>query len=194
MALLDSQLAALKAAILADPVLSQLDGSADSNEAIAAAFSLDADPDYYVWRTDVPVESILDAITWANYTPADAADNTVTYQNRAMLCQTKQINLQLMLQGRSTFDAGKPTLRGGLNDATTNIPSGASGASRSGGWAAILPTLKRKARRVEKLYSAAGSGVGNVGGDARGASTNPDVLAYEGALGRDDVDRARNLP
>lgn len=186
------QLAALKAAILADPILSQLDGSTDSNAAIASAFNLAASPDYYVWRTNVSIDSLLDQITWANYTPADAADNTVLYQNRAMLCQTKQMNLQLMLQGRTVFNAGKASLRGGLNDATTNLPSGASGANRPGGWVGILPVLKRRATRAEKLYSVVGSGVGNAGGDARGASTNPDVLVFEGSISTGDVDAARN--
>lgn len=192
MSLSPAQLPALKAAILADPVLSQLDHSADSHNAIADAFNLPASPDYHVWRTNVPVESILDQITWANYTPSDAPDITVLFQNRAMLCQTKQMNLQLMFVGRSSFDASRPNLRSGLNDATTNLPSGANGASRSGGWANILPVLKRLASRAEKLYSSPGSGTGNNGADARGASTNPDMLVFEGQISLSDVDSARN--
>lgn len=192
MALTAAQLQALKAAIAADPVLAAYPATADGNYAVAGAFNLVAAPDYYVWRTDAPVDSILDAITWSNYTPQDTPDNTVTYQNRAMLCQTKQINLQLLLQGRELFNAAKPTLRGGLNDATTNIPSGAAGVSRSGGWTAILPLLRRLATRAEKLFSVAGSGVGNNGANPRGDSSNPDVMAFEGFITEGDVAQARN--
>lgn len=192
--LTDAQLATLKADILADPVLAAKPNNGDGNFEIAVAYALAASPDYYVWRTDVPKDEIFDAITWANFTPQDTPDNTATWTNRSLSCQGKQFNLQTMLVGRETFNAAKSLLRGGLNDATTNLPSGASGANRSGGWANILTILRRKANRLEKLFSVAGSGVGNNGGDARGATTNPDVMVVEGIVTHDEVQAARNLP
>ena len=56
-----------------------------------------------------------------------------------------------------------------------------------------LAAGRRKATRGEKLFSVAGSGVGNAGGDPRGATTNPDVLVVEGTISLNDIDTARNL-
>jgi hypothetical protein len=165
--------------------------SEDNAFAVAAWYSLAAVPDYFVWGKDIPASLIFDAVMWANYTPADAADSTVLYQNRAMLIQTKQMNLQLLLQGRAVFDASKKNLRSGLNDATTNLPSGVLGASRSGGWATILPFLSRKANSIEKLFAIDdGAGIGNTTTDPRGASTNPDAAVIEGNLTTNDVKEA----
>lgn len=162
--------------------------NADNAFAVAAWYSGVAFPNYFVWSDAVSVDDIEDAVTWANYTPADAADSTVLYQNRAMLIQTKQLNLQLLLQGKQTFDATKKNRRAGLNDATTNLPSGASGVNRSGGWAGILPVLSRVATNAEKLFAVDdGAGIGNTTTDPRGASTNPDLAAYEGGLSDADV-------
>lgn len=192
MPLTTTQLQALKADIAADPVLSLVPNTADGNQQVADAYNAPASPDFFAWQTAVPAGDIYDQVTWANYTPQDAADSTVLYQNRAMLCQTKQMNLQLMLQGRDSFNAARSTLRGGLNDATTNLPSGASGANRSGGWANILPVLRRKARRVEKLFAVSTTGVGNNGADPLGAMTNPALMVVEGTISAADVLNARN--
>lgn len=178
----------------ANAQINAIPNDSGGNATIAGWYSQVASPDFNVLRSNVPTDDIYDAITWANYTPQDVPDNTVTYQNRAMLCQTKQINLQLLLQGRTTFNAGKLTQRSGLNDATTNLPSGASGASRSGGWTAILPILRRLALRIEKLFAVQTSGVGVVNAGDLGATTNPALLIYEGTISGDDVEQARNLP
>lgn len=192
MALTSAQLTALKADIAATPAIASKPNTADGNIEVADYYNQFASPDYFVWRSDVGVDEIFDKITWANFTPQDAPDATVIWSNRSLACQGKQFNLQTMLSGRSAFNAGKATLRGGLNDATTNLPSGSGGASRSGGWATILPILSRKSRRVEKLLAVATSGVGNNGADARGASTNPDLLTFEGTLTYTDIEQARN--
>lgn len=197
------QQAALKAAIAANTTqvayagsqvqIKDLPNAGDANFAIAFWYNQAASPAFHVLRTDVGVDEILDQVTWPNFTPADAPDNTVTYQNRAILLQTKQMNLQLMLQGRSSFDASRTTLRAGLNDATTNLPSGPAGASRSGGWANILPVLRRPATNAEKLFAVAASGVGT-GVGALGETTNPALMTFQGAVSLDDVESARNLP
>lgn len=172
----------------AGTAIGALPHTADAAFEVALWYSGLAAPDYFVWRTEVPVQDVFDQITWANFTPTDAPDNTVTYQNRAVLCQTKQMNLQLMLQGRDRVDASKKNIRAGLNDATTNLPSGAAGALRSGGWAAVLTVLMRKALRVEKLFALDdGAGIGNTTTDPRGNSTNPDAMGHEGSLDAADV-------
>lgn len=164
----------------------------DGDAAVAGWYNLPPAGDYYVWDSRVPILSILNLVTWANYTPNDAPSETLIWNNRAFGCQIKQTNLQLLFVGRTTFDASKVNLRSALNDATTNLPTGASGASRSGGWSGILPVLSRKASNVEKLLAVDdGAGIGNNQGDARGANTNPDLAAFEGAITGDDVRDAR---
>lgn len=165
----------------------------DGDAAVAGWYSLTASPDYFVWRSDVPPEEIVDQLTAANYDPTDAPDETLIYNNRAFVVQIKQTTLQLLLLGLPFFNAARKNLRSALNNSTTNLPTGASGANRSGGWTNILPILMRKALRVEKLFALDdGAGIGNNQGDPRGASTNPDVMGYEGAITGSDVLAARN--
>jgi hypothetical protein len=182
------QVAALKAAIVADPVLNALPLSGDADQQIADAFNA-VQPDFFVWSTSVDVGSILDAINWPNLTPNDPpAQGTQllaqTWENRAMVCQIKQTNLQLMLQGRTTINASRPNVRAGLNDALTNIPSGLNGANQNGGSGAVQAVLARKATRAEKLFA---NVVGGNGATAATAAT----LVFEGAITLQDVDGAR---
>ena len=94
-----------------------------------------------------------DAILWANFTPLDTPDGTQLWTNRALCCQGKQFNIQLMLQGRSTIPGDKPGFRTGLQDALTALPSGASGANKTGGWTAVQLVLQRLATRFENLFT-----------------------------------------
>ena len=111
----------------------------------------------YIWRTSVPTDEVFDAISWANLTPLDVLDGSATYTNRALLCQAKQINLQILLQGRERVAGAKATVRAGLSDALLNVPSGVSGATQSAGWAAVKTVLSRLATRAEAAL-ASGSG------------------------------------
>jgi hypothetical protein len=158
-------------------------------QTIADWYATTASPAYYVFRTDIPPQEIFDQVTWANYTPSDAPDNTVTWSNRSLSCQGKQFNLQILLSGGQTaINAARVNVRAGLNDATTSLPSGASGASRSGGWAGILTILRRSASWAEKLFSVATTGVGTDGG-ALGTATNPAVMTItEPITGQDVID------
>ena len=162
---------------------------------IAAWYNQTASPDYFVWDTQVNTDLIADGITGANYSQVDVPDLTSAplFTSRGMILQTKQMNLQVLLQGRTTLNASKKNIRAWLNDATTNLPSGANGASRSGGWSTILPVLFRKANRIEKVLAVDdGPGIGNTVTDPRGASTNPDVTTYEGVISGTDVNIAMN--
>lgn len=207
MALTQDQLPALKADIAANTAtidwqgaptqINALPAGTDAADAIAKWYNETASPEYWVWRTNVPTVEIHEQVTWSNFTPSDTvtAVNAEQWTACSMACQGKQFNLQIMLQSpRGVFNASKSTLRGGLNDATTNLPSGASFANRSGGWANILPILRRTATRLEQLFGVAGSGVGNNGGDPRGATTNPDVMTAEGTVSYLQVEEARQLP
>lgn len=195
MALTTAQLPALKAAIDADQVLSAKPRNGDGDFDIAAAFNLAAAPDFFVWRTNASTEDIFNQITWANFTPndtvpTDTALNNAIWQARAWVLQIKQINLQVLLTGRTTFNASKTTQRNGLSDATQNLPSGNNGNLRTAGWTNILPILSRTATRAEKLFAVTTAGSGadqtNIG------TTGPATLVFEGSIAPADVNTARN--
>jgi len=176
-----AQLSPIKTVIVADPVLNALSTSGNDSSIIADALNGPAVPDFWVWQTSTPVNTIFDAINWANMTPADAPDGTTAFTNRALACQGKQFNLQTMLSGREQISSNKPSIRAGLQDALTGLPSGAGGALRAGGWAAVQLSMQRKATRAEKALIASGTGT----------QASPAILGFEGAIDYIDVQNAR---
>ena len=190
MSLTTAQTATLKSDILAKSATGQpLEAlfAASNWDAIADFYNALASPNFPVWRTDAPVDDIFNAMTWANYTPVDAADNTVTFSNRALLIQTKQMNLQNMLIGRSTVDATKANVRAGLRDAVIALPAGAGGAAVSAGGASgatVLTACTRSGRVIEKLLTTGSQTTG---------TTTADVMGYQGTVsGRDVLDTVRS--
>jgi hypothetical protein len=162
--------------------------TSDGRHVVAAYYSLLVSPDVYGWNKAASIEAILNALNYTNYTPnenpAQATEvNGQTWENRAMLVQIKQINLQLLLQGRTTFDATRANLRAGLQDATENLPTGNNGAARTGGWAAIQLTLSRAMRRVEVVLRNAGAG-------GSGTQAAPYTVDHEGTCQPNDVEAA----
>lgn len=113
--------------------------------------------DFYVWNNQTPVQAIFDAITWANLTPTDAPDGTTQWTNRSLACQGKQFNLQTILTGRESINASKGSVRNGLQDALTNVPSGAGGATQAAGWVTVKNAMMKLATGLEKAL-AAGTG------------------------------------
>lgn len=171
------QRATVKAYILATPDLaSKTSGPGTDYGYISDALSSTANPAWYVWKTSAAADDIYDAITWANLTPADAPDGTALYTNRALLCQAKQINLQILLQGKQTLLTSKLKIRQALTDALQNIPAGAGGALLDAGWTPVKQALYRGATTVEKLLS---NGTGTTGVPAN--------LDYEGGVGIEEV-------
>ena len=180
MGLTASQLVTLNTDILVTNIVTlQPYVAAIDDQGIADWYNALAVPDFWVWKTNAAVGDIFDAVLWANFTPADAPDNTATWTNRSLACQGKQFNLQTMLLGRTTIDASKPQWRTGLQDALTALPSGAGGANRSGGWAGVATALMRQAWRIEKLFA---TGTGSV--------ASPATMVVEGTLNYLDVARA----
>lgn len=179
------QLATLKADMLASPDMAGIPMTNAGTDQIRALYNTASTTD--VWRTEAPVKGIYDAIDWSKYTPSDAADGTAIQTNRLLSIQTKQMNLQNMLQGRDTIDASKANIRAGLRDAVTQLPAGASGAMvASGGTSgsAVLAACVRKATRFEKLFST---------GPVTTGSTSANLLVLEGQLSSDDAQTAREL-
>lgn len=169
------QFDALKAAVIADPTASAFRLAGDT-------FSLrlwcNADSANVVWRTFTAGDAIRNAILWANMTPADAADASATYTNRALYAQAKQISLQTMLQGVSQVNTGVVGIRNGLQDCLTQLPTGAAGATIAAGWTAVRATMQRFATRCESLFTV-----------GQGTAATPVGLVYEGAVSQDEANR-----
>lgn len=182
MAFTNTQLLAIKADILADPVLNAFPNAGDGNIEIALRYNALASPDFWVWNSQTSVSSIFDSITWANFTPVDAPDGTTIWTNRALACQGKQFNIQTLLVGRNELNGANTTMRAGLQDALTAIPSGVGGANKSGGWTAVQLILQRQAKRIEKLFAT-----------GTGSQASPAVCGYEGTISGGDVYNARIL-
>jgi len=192
MALTSAQLATLRAAILADPVLSLIPKGGDGDIEIADAFNALASPDFLVWRNDVPVREIMDTFNFAAFTPTDTVPESNVDQaslqrflSRVLVIQTKQMNLQLMLQGRDTVDASLPNFRAGLRDALINVPAGVAGAGVSVAGASAASALNactRKATRAEKLFAGNNSSTGAV---------SAAVMTIVGPISASDVNTAR---
>ena len=133
MTLTAPQLIQLRDAILADSALAAAPQNSDGALTIATAMNLPAVPAFIVWRTDVPVDEIMNnGFLW---TAVDA------------LTAGKARIWQWMAQ-LGSINAAKANVRQGLVDAF------GAGTPMANG---ILPHLKRSASRAEKLF-AAGTG------------------------------------
>lgn len=194
MALTPAQLATLKAAIDANQTWAAFPQNSDGYNDLAIVLNATASPAFKVWRTEAPTANIIDAITWSGYTPNDvvASGDTDPLLSRKigwlLTVQTKQMNLQLMLQGRDRLDCSKATLRAGLRDAVIQLPTGVGGANTSPGGASgvtVLTACTRNATEAEKILAGAEETTGTV---------SANVLGFEGALRGQDVESARQLP
>lgn len=170
MALTTEQLQTLKTAINAetDAAFVAL-RQANDEQGMADWYNATTSPAWYAWRPITPVAEVLNAISWANLTPADAANGTTLFTNLALVCQTKQLNLQIILQGQQQIATGKLNVRQGLSDALQNVPAGASGALVDAGWAGankVKAVINRAVNRVERLF-ASGTGTTAVPGEVR---------------------------
>jgi len=185
----------------------------DGNLVLAAWYNLEASPAYKCWNPATDIKGIRSALDIAKFTPTDtppASTNNVTgtndallFNNRALKCQLQQANAMWLSQGEGTIDPTGQAIRQSFSDCMTGIPSGASGAAQNAAWGtaaapgAVRLALQRNANNAEKVYSvqAAGAGsAGNVSGDARGGTTNPDALVFVGSITATDVQAARQLP
>lgn len=127
-----AQLATLKAAILADPVLAVIPNTPDGAVAIADAMNLNAVPDFTVWKTRVTVTQIGDKINGTEL--AGLIQLNVTRLQAVAQLSPDGVNPSL-LDRRQFFD---------------DIFSGAGGATTR---SQLLALWKRLATRAEKLYA-----------------------------------------
>ena len=130
MPLSSAQLTALKADILADPILNAHPSNSDGAFAIATAYNLLAVPDYVVWRTNVPTSECKKAMVWTEFIGRSAGERDAW---------------QFMLSN-GFINGADVNVRQGIQD----IFSGASGATSRTNLSNIA---KRNATRAEKLFA-----------------------------------------
>ena len=173
-----AQLTTLKAAILASQDAAVQSAAATRNDTELARL-LNLPSTFYVWRSTTPADEVADAILWDRLTPADTPDGSAIQTNRLLLCQAKQMNLQVLLQGRDSIGTGRTNLRAGLSDALLNVPSGVGGATQDAGWLGagrVKATIARLATVAEKVFAT-----------GTGTSGTPGVLVLEGSIGISDI-------
>ena len=130
MALDSSLFSVVKAAIQADPVLSVVPAGSDGGWEIARLLNLTANPDFYVWRTAVPIDEIMrNGMAW------DRVDNLTVGKAR----------IWDWIGRLGTFDASRPNIRSGIDAAW--VGTAADLAVR----ATVYTHCKRKATVAEKL-------------------------------------------
>lgn len=203
MPLTSAQLTALKANILANTAtilagqpdagvfvgmqVNAVPNNGDGNRAVAGWYNLLPAVDWWVWR-DLPMEVVLNLITFASMTPLDAVPTTPdltvqVWKARATACQGKQMNLQNLIISRATAPMKSTSYRAAMQDCLTGIPAGAAGALIAANWTGVRDAAKFKATNAEKLFST-----------GTGSSAVPADLSFEGALSAGEVEIARNLP
>jgi hypothetical protein len=172
-----AQLLALKAAIAAEVDLAfAADRTAGNTGAMAAFFNQPSA--FWVWRPSTPSASIMEVITWASFTPLDAADGTAIYTNRALVCALKRDNLWAMLT-QSGLNTAQLGVRNNLSDALQNVPAGAAGALLDAGWLGagkVKAAISRLATKGENLFTT-GTGTANT----------PGLLGVEGDVTNENV-------
>jgi hypothetical protein len=110
-----TQTAIVKADILANSDMNAVAANTDGSYVIKDLYNALASPDFLVWRTDVPVQDIFNAVDWTKYTPTDVPriDDTpaqaVLYQNRnAIMYRAATVAEKLLTTGAGT--TGTPSL------------------------------------------------------------------------------------
>lgn len=200
MPLTSAQLQTLKTDLAANTNTVLIGGVAtaikDVPHTVAAAYAVSlwysqlVSPNYFVIRTDAAIEDVHNAINYGKFTPNPAvtSGNAAQASACALYAQTKLMNLDKLIgrPNQSTFDASHNRNVNSLNDAVTNLPTGAAFAATDAGWGNVLPLLSRVALNVEKLFvtAAAATAVPLLydGSSAQGLAGNPSLMGYEGTI------------
>ena len=159
-----SQLTALKAAILADPTLSALPANSDGAFEIARLLNLNATPDFFVWRTNVPINEIMsNGFDWTR------VDNLTIGKAR----------IWEWMVALGNINPSEPNVRAGVLAVFTTAGDLANRV-------AVFGHSQRLATRAEKLLA---TGTGTTTTDQ---GVGPATMGYEGFLSYQDVEAARN--
>lgn len=130
--LTQSQKAALKAYILADPVLSLKPNNSDGHYEIASILNTKFSPTFTVWKTSITVSEVGSAMSSSEVGGLTTAN-------------TNRLNTMAAYSG-GTFNPSRADTRAGFD----SVFSGAGGGVTR---AALLALYKRAANHVEKLFA-----------------------------------------
>lgn len=180
--LTNAQKTTLKAAIEADNALNAKPNNPDGNAEILLALMQAASPDYYVWRSNVSRADVY------NLTGDGSSSwDWTLYKGQAVAEQNAWT--QMFMGDQANF--GLLNIRVGVGKIFTG--SAQQNAQRDH----VLSVGRRKATVLEKILAVAvispPANTGNNTGTARGTTTNPDLLGFEGSLTTDEIEAARNF-
>lgn len=160
-----SQLATVKADILADSTLNAFPNNPDGNTEIAKRYNLIVSPNYWVWRSSMSQSEVVGVTS---------VDGTVwswtLYINRS---QGERDGWREMFADTGTINPSLANVRQGLND----IFSGAGGLPQR---THLLTVGRRLASRLEKLLAT-----------GAGTTATPSNMNFEGNVTFEDVQAAR---
>ena len=159
------QYAALKADINNTPALASLPNNSDGAFAIRAHYTQAGSPDFFVYRTSVPVatEIMRNGFDWTR------VDNLTVGKSRIWEYMT----------AAGVIDPSQANVRAGIIAVFVT-------AADEGMRLAIFNHCQRKANRAEKLFATGG------GTTVTEQGTGPATMTFEGALLLDDIIAARN--
>lgn len=161
-----AQLATLKAAILADPILNAQPLTSDGAFFIAAELNKQAVPDFFVWRSQLTTDEIMgNGFLWS----------------RVKTMTVDEDRVWRYMTGLSVIDPSRANVRDGINSAF-------SGAGDIAMRLAVFGHCQRLATRFEKMF-----GVGT-GVTTTNAGVGPATMGLQGPLVYQDVEAARSLP
>lgn len=159
-----AQLATLKAHIDASGDLNAFPNDSDGAFGIAALLNQPASPAFYVWRTSVPIDEIMqNGFDWTR------VDNLTVGKARIW---DWMMRTALLNPSRANVRAGVLAVFGTAGDLATRL--------------ATFTHCQRTATRIEKLFA---TGAGTTTTEQ---GVGPAVMAFEGNVSYQDVDVARN--
>lgn len=143
----------------------------DANLCLAAVYSLNASPDFWVWRTAVTKNEFVTSVSVDGTTFNWVGNGFIT---RAA---GEQVAWRELFNGNETVNPSLANVR----QAFTDIFSGTGNAAANRTHLATV--ARRRAKRGERLFT---TGTGSTG--------SPGLLVFEGDFRLQDIEAARNLP
>lgn len=170
MPLTNSQLATLKAAIVANPTWNAYPNNGDGHYELAMLLGMTAVPDFIVGASSLSRHNIL--------TGTSLEGTVFTWTSGAYITrsQGERDAFREIFNSTGAVDPRLPSITAAFND----IFSGAGGASNRTHIAAMA---KRRATYIEKILA---TGTGSL--------QSPATLNFEGPIQPHEVESARNLP
>jgi hypothetical protein len=171
------QLAALKADINIDPILSVLPLNSDTAAFIAEQYNLTASPDYWVWKTALTRKEVVES---TSLDPDGVTPRTFNWTGNGFITrsQGERDAWREMWNHSGAVNPSLPSIRQAFQD----IFSGAAAPAPSNRQH-LLNVARKRATRAEKLFAT-----------GTGTAATPGVMSFEGLLQYPDVVEARQLP